>query len=88
MVGYNRFIVRWSLTSVGSTHPFNESSLVVNQQVCLVVEVDWAHLAMVRWRVMFCEVITLVVFSWLPVDLELSLSDSVTHPVKSHVNGF
>ena len=38
-------------------------------------------------KVMFCEIITLVVSSLAPVDPELALAHSVANPVESHVNG-
>ena len=36
----------------------------------------------------FCEVITVVIFSRCPKHSELALADTVTNPVKAHVNCF
>jgi hypothetical protein len=40
-----------------------------------------------RWGVVFCEVISQMLVSWSPQDMELTLIDSVFDPIKSHVHG-
>ena len=43
---------------------------------------------MMRWRMMLGEVVGFVETSFLPVDVELSLTDTVADPVVAHVDGF
>ena len=54
----------------------------------MLMEVDWTHFAVVGGWMMFCEVITFVVFAGLPINSKLPLSNAIAHPVKAHVNGF
>jgi hypothetical protein len=50
--------------------------------------VNRSHSAMMfRWM-MFSEIVAVVAFAGPPVNEELSLADTVTNPVKSHVHGF
>ena len=43
---------------------------------------------MVGGRVVFCEIICLIVFSFLPVELEMLLGFLVLQPIVSHVDSF
>ena len=43
---------------------------------------------MVDWRVVFCAVVVIVVFTVVPVDAELFLGFAATEPVKAHVHRF
>jgi hypothetical protein len=51
------------------------------------MQVNWSHTLMVRWRVMFCEVISVIVLSLLPMDSKLLLVDAVLDPVGTHIHG-
>ena len=43
---------------------------------------------MVSGRVMFSEVVSIIVASGFPIDVELFLVYLVTDPIETHVNGF
>ena len=57
-------------------------------QVLGLVQVDWSHEFMMCRRVVFGKVISKVGFAWFPIHIKMSLIDSVSYPVKSHVDGF
>ena len=52
------------------------------------MKVSRTHALMVSGRVKFCEVVSIIVASGFPIDVELLLVYSVTDPVETHVNGF
>ena len=52
------------------------------------LEVGGADGGVVFGRVMFCEVVGVILAAGKPVDLELALFHTVTHPVETHVDGF
>ena len=52
------------------------------------MQVEGAHLAVVGWRMVFGEVIAIVVLSAFPIDFESFLANAVTDPIELHVNGF
>ena len=52
------------------------------------MEVHLSNGTVVSYRVVLCEVVTLVVSSFPPVDAKLSLVDTVPDPVKPHVHCF
>jgi hypothetical protein len=43
---------------------------------------------MVFWRMMFGEIVGKVGAAWLPVHMEMALTDTVPHPIEAHVFGF
>ena len=42
---------------------------------------------MVRWEMMFTEIISFVRLTLSPIYYELPLSDSVSNPIKTHIDG-
>jgi hypothetical protein len=54
----------------------------------LFMEEDRSHEAMMGRRMMFGKVVSEVVASWGPEDIEVSLVAAVAYPVKTHVDGF
>ena len=62
------------------------NSLVVNEKECVLVKVAGTHFPVMGGRVVLGEVVTFVVLARLPKDVKLALSDTITDPVKAHVN--
>ena len=52
------------------------------------MEVDGTHMYMMGGRMALCEVVTKVVFPWLPINTDVPLVDSVRDPMEAHVHGF
>ena len=48
----------------------------------------WVHESMMQSGMMFCEVISKVVSTLLPVDKELALANTVLDPVKTQIHCF
>ena len=73
-----------------STHPHNVLAVDCYECECggCFMEVDWSHVSVVGGGVMFGEVISKIAFTFAPINLELILSHSVSHPIEAHVNGF
>ena len=53
-----------------------------------VVEISGPNILMMRGGMMFGEIISLVETSFFPHDMKLALSNTISDPIKSHVNGF
>jgi len=64
-----------------STHPLTHCFIQL-----LDNEIGWSSCNVVFGGVVFAEVVSFVLFAEAPVDKEVSLLDSVSDPVKSHVN--
>ena len=54
----------------------------------MLVQVDWAHCAVVLGRVVLGVVVSEIIRSGLPENLELVLADAISHPVEAHIHGF
>ena len=52
------------------------------------LEVGGSHCFVVRWGVMFGEVVGTITVPWLPVDSELALVFAVFEPVEAHIHVF
>ena len=52
------------------------------------MEVCGAHIDVMGWGVVLHVTVSQIGCPWVPVDVEVSLLDSVFEPVESHVNGF
>ena len=80
-----------TLTSFGNRFAGGWRRVVVKRSeaiTCLHLQSVGTHFDMVLHRVMLCVVVGTVLFAWLPKDLELSLADAVSDPIKSHIHGF
>ena len=64
-----------------STHPRSDVEV-------LDLEVVVTYASVVRSGVMFCEIITEVRTTGLPVNFELALIASVANPIKTHIHCF
>ena len=53
-----------------------------------LMQVEGTHALVVSWCMVLAEVVAQVGVSWLPVNSELSLFNTVLEPVESHVDGF
>ena len=51
------------------------------------MEVDRAHVHMVGWGMVLGEVVGQIPCPCIPIELELSLLDTVSEPVEAHVHG-
>jgi len=69
-----------------STHPHNE--LEADESKVRSVEIDGSHVTMMGIGMVLGEVVAEVFFATFPMDVELALTNAVSHPIKSHVNGF
>ena len=52
------------------------------------VEEDRSHELVVSRQVVFAEVVSMVLGTRLPKDVEVPLFDAIAHPVETHVHGF
>ena len=51
------------------------------------MKINRSHCSVVGGWEVFGEIVCEVVLSFFPVDVELSLANSVSYPVESHING-
>ena len=66
--------------------------IIVHARVVIVAvwfqKISRAHCDMMFWVMMFCEIIGAVSRTAAPVDKVLSLPDSITNPIESHIHCF
>ena len=63
-----------------------EAIKIITRRIIRGVQIRGTDLLMMRSRVMFSEIISLVQCALLPVYMELALAYSVTNPVKAHID--
>ena len=52
------------------------------------MQVDGTLAAVMGRRMVLGEIVGMILTARLPIDLEVALADTVSHPIKAHVDGF
>ena len=88
-----RYVFRVLVTRI-STHPHRNSFEVFVLQSSKVIvgirdmKVRRSDLFVMFGGMVFCKIVSSVCAAFAPVNDELSLSNSVSYPIKAHVDGF